>query len=278
MLSTFNRALLWNNCQLKRPSSGQKSLYPDPIVLLKYLSYVYQVFGTRGLPSSNNNLNSIVFDRFCTPMSTPLIMAAQYGSPVCHILCAIINSLTKSTTAERVLSNPSTLSAYVNHRDAYGLTALHHATILFIRAFVSIIKHSLSPIISLGLSLTASFPAIHKPETVIFDHEFACSILALSRANVKALMLAGADPGIPDATGVRCCDRLIAMLLEMNMILFPPEYVVERFHKDQPTDILMHLILWSEKHHKPSRSDATLNPDSSLTVRIPILIEAKHVN
>lgn len=278
MLSTFNRAFVMEQLPIKTSEQRTEISYPDPIVLLKYLSYVYQVFGTRGLPSSNNNLNSIVFDRFCTPMSTPLIMAAQYGSPVCHILCAIINSLTKSTTAERVLSNPSTLSAYVNHRDAYGLTALHHATILFIRAFVSIIKHSLSPIISLGLSLTASFPAIHKPETVIFDHEFACSILALSRANVKALMLAGADPGIPDATGVRCCDRLIAMLLEMNMILFPPEYVVERFHKDQPTDILMHLILWSEKHHKPSRSDATLNPDSSLTVRIPILIEAKHVN
>ncbi|EFO61019.1 Hypothetical protein GLP15_3060 [Giardia lamblia P15] len=278
ILSTLNRVFVMEQLPIKTPEQRIEMSYPDHIVLLKYLSYVYEALGMRGLPSNNSNLNSTVFDRFCTPLSTPLIMAAQYGSPVCHMLCAIINSLTKSTTTEGVLGNPSVLRAYINHRDAYGLTALHHATILFIRAFVSIIKHSVLPIISLGLSLAASLPAIYRPETAIFDNEFACSVLASSRANIKALMLAGADPGIPDATGVRCYDRLIAMLLETNMILFPPGYVVERFHEDQPTDILMHLILWSEKHHKPSRSDATLNSDSSLTIRVPILIEAKHVN
>lgn len=277
VVGAFSRTFVMEHLPIKTPEQRTELSYPDPIILLKHLPHVYQALSARRL-QNNSNLNSMIFDRFCTPLSTPLIMAAQYGSPVCHVLCAIITSVTASTTADDLLSNPTTLKAYINHRDAYGLTALHHATILFIRAFISVIKSNILPIISLGLSVTAPYPPLYKPETIIFDNEFACSILASSRANIKALILAGADPEIPDATGVRCCDRLIAMLLEMNMILFPPEYAVTRFHEDQPTDILMQLIAWSETHHKPSRGDATLNPDSSLTIRMPILVEAKHVN
>lgn len=278
VIKTFSRDFVMCQLPLKTPEHREEISYPDPIVLLKYLPQAYQIVGARmSIDSSGESLNNILFNCFCTPMSTPLIMAAQYGSPVCHILSVIISSVANSAIDD-ILYTPSTLITYINHRDAYGLTALHHATILFIRALISTIKHTILPIISLGLSFAASVPTLYNPDIAIFDNEFACNILASSRANIKALILAGADPTIPDATGVRCCDRLVAMLLEMKMISFPPGYVVERFHEEQPTDLLMHLILWSEKYHKPSRGNAVLSPDSSLTVRVPILIEAKHAS
>lgn len=158
------------------------------------------------------------------PQSTPLIQAAMYASDGCAVLSRYMTANYSKAFEE-----------YINHQDCFGLTALHHSIIVFIRAAQALLRFSsetLSGLAGGDPSGAAAGPSqgakgygkTHKPvaaktrPTNTRSLSFWKYLIQSARSNACALLMAGASPTVQDKGAISATDRLAAFLVHSRLI------------------------------------------------------------